>query len=223
MRPRPLALAAAIALLPLCAASLSVTAAQAATPNASAPRISLPNTVTPAVSHSQKQGDVPAAQQLSVAVSLKLRNSADLDKFLADVANPKSPNYGHYLTPAEFAARYAPTQADVDHVVAYLKSQGLTASVSANRQVIDAKGTNAQIAQAFGTHESAYYDAADAKQFFANDNAATLPADVAAVVQGVSGLNNKTVRTPSWPSRTTRSRWPPPAATARASTTAPTT
>ncbi|WP_327068039.1 protease pro-enzyme activation domain-containing protein [Kitasatospora sp. NBC_01302] len=196
MRPRPLALAAAIALLPLCAASLSVTAAQAATPNASAPRISLPNTVTPAVSHSQKQGDVPAAQQLSVAVSLKLRNSADLDKFLADVANPKSPNYGHYLTPAEFAARYAPTQADVDHVVAYLKSQGLTASVSANRQVIDAKGTNAQIAQAFGTHESAYYDAADAKQFFANDNAATLPADVAAVVQGISGLNNKTVRTP---------------------------
>ncbi|GAB2689524.1 protease pro-enzyme activation domain-containing protein [Kitasatospora kifunensis] len=196
MRPRPLALAAAIALLPLCAASLSVTTAQAATPNASASRIALPDTVTPAVAHSQKQGDVPAAQQLSVAVSLKLRNSADLDKFLADVANPKSPNYGHYLTPAEFTARYAPTQADVDHVVAYLKSQGLTASVSANRQVIDAKGTNAQIAQAFGTHESAYYDASDAKQFFANDNAATLPADVAAIVQGVNGLNNKTVRTP---------------------------
>ncbi|MFF7637214.1 protease pro-enzyme activation domain-containing protein [Kitasatospora sp. NPDC008050] len=196
MRPRPLALAAAIALLPLCAASLSVTTAQAATPNASASRIALPNTVTPAVAHSQKQGDVPATQQLSVAVSLKLRNTADLDNFLADVANPKSPNYGHYLTPAEFTARYAPTQADVDHVVAFLKSQGLTASVSANRQVIDAKGTNAQIAQAFGTHESAYYDASDAKQFFANDNAATLPADVAAVVQGISGLNNKTVRTP---------------------------
>ncbi|MCX4747722.1 protease pro-enzyme activation domain-containing protein [Kitasatospora sp. NBC_01287] len=196
MRPRPLALAAAIALLPLCAASLSVTAAQAATPNASAPRVALPNTVTPAVAHSQKQGDVPAAQQLSVAVSLKLRNTADLDKFLADVANPASANYGHYLTPAEFTARYAPTQADVDHVVAFLKSQGLTASVSANRQVIDAKGSNAQIAQAFGTHESAYYDASDAKQFFANDNAASLPADVAAIVDGVSGLNNKTVRTP---------------------------
>ncbi|MDH6119613.1 subtilase family serine protease [Kitasatospora sp. GAS204A] len=195
MRPRPLALAAAIALLPLCAASLSVTAAQAATPNAT-PRVALPDTVTPAVSHSQKQGDVPAAQQISVAVGLKLRNTADLDKFLADVANPASPNYGHYLTPAQFAARYAPTQADVDHVVGYLKSQGLTVSVSANRQVIDAKGGNAQIAQAFGTHESAYYDAADAKQFFANDNAASLPADVASIVDGVSGLNNKTVRTP---------------------------
>ncbi|WP_329565941.1 protease pro-enzyme activation domain-containing protein [Kitasatospora sp. NBC_01266] len=195
MRPRPLALAAAIALLPLCAASLSVTAAQAATPNATS-RVALPDTVTPAVSHSQKQGDVPAAQQLSVAVSLKLRNSAELDQFLADVANPASANYGHYLTPAQFEARYAPTQQDVDHVVAFLKSQGLTTSVSANRQVVDAKGSNAQIARAFGTHESAYYDASDARQFFANDNAASLPADVAAIVDGVSGLNNKTVRTP---------------------------
>ncbi|MDH6134721.1 subtilase family serine protease [Kitasatospora sp. MAA4] len=196
MRPRPLALAAAIALLPLTVASMGVTAAQAATPNTVTPRISLPNTVTPAVANSQKQGDVPAAQQLSVAVSLKLRNTADLDRFLAAVSTPGSNEYGHYLTPAQFNARYGPTQADVDHVTAYLKSQGLTATVSANRQVIDAKGTTAQIAQAFGTHESAYYDASSAKKFYANDNAASLPADVASIVQGISGLNNKTVRTP---------------------------
>ncbi|MFI9270069.1 protease pro-enzyme activation domain-containing protein [Kitasatospora sp. NPDC052896] len=196
MRPRPLALAAAIALLPLSAASLGVTTAQAATPNVAAPRISLPDTVTPAVANAQKQGDVPAAQQISVAVSLKLRNTADLDTFLANVANPHSAGYGHYLTPAQFTARYAPAQADVDHVVNYLKSQGLTATVSANRQVVDAHGTDAQIAKAFGTHESAYYDSGEHKQFFANDGAATLPADVAAVVQGVSGLNNHTVRTP---------------------------
>ncbi|GAA1248624.1 hypothetical protein GCM10009665_44370 [Kitasatospora nipponensis] len=196
MRPRPLALAAAIALLPLSAVSLGITTAQAAeTPNVSTSRVALPNTVTPAVAHSQKQGDVPAAQQISVAVSLKLRNTADLDKFLADVANPHSASYGQYLTPEQFTARYAPTQADVDHVVAFLKAQGLTATVSANRQVVDAKGTNAQIAQAFGTHESAYYDASKSRAYFANDNAATLPADVAAIVQGVSGLNNETVRT----------------------------
>ncbi|MDH6111991.1 subtilase family serine protease [Kitasatospora sp. MAP12-15] len=196
MRPRPLALAAAIALLPLTVASMGITAAQAATPNTVSPRISLPNTVTPAVASSQKQGDVPAAQQLSVAVSLKLRNTADLDRFLTAVSTPGSNEYGHYLTPAQFNARYGPTQADVDHVVAYLKAQGLTATVSANRQVIDAKGSTAQIAAAFGTHESAYFDAADAKKFYANDNAASLPADVAAVVQGISGLNNKSVRTP---------------------------
>ncbi|MGF1431715.1 protease pro-enzyme activation domain-containing protein [Kitasatospora sp. LaBMicrA B282] len=195
MRPRPLALAAAIALLPLCAASLSVTAAQAATPNAAAPLIALPNTVTPAVAHAQKQGDVPAAQQLSVAVSLKLRNAAELDKFLADVANPASPVYGQYLTPQQFADRYAPTEADVAKVQAYLSAHGLTGTVSANRQVVDVKGDADKIAAAFGTHESAYYDASQNKQFFANDQAASLPADVASVVAGVAGLNNHTVRT----------------------------
>lgn len=196
MRPRPLALAAAIALLPLTVASLGVTTAQAATtPDVAASRVALPNTVTPAVAHSQKQGDVPSAQQISVAVSLKLRNTAELDHFLAAVSTPGNQLYGHYLTPAQFAARYAPTQADVDHVVAFLRAQGLTTTVSANRQVVDARGTTAQIAKAFGTHESAYYDASRAKQFFANDAAASLPLDVASVVQGVSGLNNSTVRT----------------------------
>ncbi|GAA1965949.1 protease pro-enzyme activation domain-containing protein [Kitasatospora viridis] len=197
MRPRPLALAAAIALLPLSVASLGIQSAQAATPNAATPRVILSNTVTPAVAHSQKQGDVPADQQLSVAVSLKLRNAADLDAFLAKVSDPKSPQYGHYLTPQQFADRYAPSQADTAKVVAYLTSHGLTASVSANRQVVDVKGTSAQISAAFGTHESAYFDASQQKKFFANDGAATLPADVAAVVAGVGGLSDHTVRTPS--------------------------
>ena len=195
MRPRPLALAAALALLPLTVASMGVTAAQAATPGTAAPRVSLPNTVTPAVAHSQKKGDVPAAQQISAAVSLKLRNTAELDHFLAEVARPGSALYGHYLTPAQFTDRYAPAQADVDHVLGYLKAQGLTTSVSANRQVIDVKGGAAQIARAFGTHESSYLDAAAQKQFFANDAAASLPADVAELVSGVDGLNNHTVRT----------------------------
>ncbi|MCC9307989.1 putative Ig domain-containing protein [Kitasatospora sp. RB6PN24] len=197
MRPRPLALAAAIALLPLSVASLGISTAQAATPNAAAPRVALPDTVTPAVAHSQKKGDVPANQQLSVAVGLKLRNSADLDAFLAQVSDPKSALYGHYLTPQQFADRYAPAQADIDHVVNYLKSHGLTATVSANRQVVDVKGTSAQISAAFGTHESAYFDNQQKKDFFANDGAASLPADIASLVVGMGGLSNHTVRTPS--------------------------
>ncbi|PYC67811.1 hypothetical protein C7C46_29935, partial [Streptomyces tateyamensis] len=194
MRPRSLALAAAIALLPFSAASLGLVSAQAATPDVTA-RVALPNTVTPAVAHSQKQGDLPAAEKLSVAVGLKLRNEAGLDQFLADVANPKSAGYGRYLTPEQFTARYAPAQADVDHVVAYLTSHGLTASVSANRQVIDVQGSAEQIQTAFGTHESSYFDAAAQRSFFANDGAASLPADVASLVVGVNGLNNHTVRT----------------------------
>ncbi|WP_395295121.1 protease pro-enzyme activation domain-containing protein [Kitasatospora hibisci] len=197
MRPRSLALAAAFAVLPLSAVSLGVTTAQAApTPNAAAPRVSLPETVTPAVARSEKKGDVPADQQLSVAVSLKLRDTAGLDRFLAAVATPGTPEYGHYLTPQQFTERFGPTRAAVDQVKAYLAAQGLTVSgVSDNRQVVDARGTAEQIAGAFGTHESAYLDPQQQRTFFANDAAASVPADLAAVVQGISGLNNHTVRT----------------------------
>ena len=53
MRHRSLTVAAAIAVLPLTAVSLGVSSAQAATPHA-APRVALPNTVNPAVAHSEK-------------------------------------------------------------------------------------------------------------------------------------------------------------------------
>ncbi|MFC5642937.1 protease pro-enzyme activation domain-containing protein, partial [Kitasatospora cinereorecta] len=197
MRPRSLALASALAVLPLTVVSLGVSTAQAApTPNATA-RVALPQTVTPAVAHSNKKGDVPAEQQISVAVSLKLHNTAELDRFLHAVATPGTAEYGHYLTPEQFGAKFGATQADVDQVRAFLTAQGLkVGSVSANRQVIDATGSADQVAKAFGTHESTYTDPQQAgATFFANDSAATVPAALAGVVEGVDGLNNRTVRT----------------------------
>ncbi|MGW4815045.1 protease pro-enzyme activation domain-containing protein [Kitasatospora cineracea] len=197
MRPRSLALAAALAVLPLTAVTLGSSTAQAApTPNASA-RVALPQTVTPAVARSQKQGDVPADRRISVAVSLKLRNTAELDRFLASVATPGTAEYGHYLTPAQFTERFGPTTADVEQVRAFLTAQGLKVdSVSTNRQVVNATGTSAQVAAAFGTHESTYTDPQQSgRAFFANDAAASVPAALAGVVEGVSGLNDHTVRT----------------------------
>ncbi|MFD5462041.1 protease pro-enzyme activation domain-containing protein [Kitasatospora sp. NPDC127059] len=194
MRPRSLALAAAIAVLPLTAVSLGVSTAQAATPHA-APRVALPNTVNPAVAHAEKKGDVPAEQQISVAVSLKLRNADQLDRFLTAVTTPGTPEFGKYLTPEQFSAQFAPTQQAVDQVKAYLTAQGLTVGdISANRQVVNAHGTAAQISQAFGTHESAYVDPQQQRTFFANDDAASIPAELASVVQGLSGLDNHAVR-----------------------------
>ncbi|MEV7212036.1 protease pro-enzyme activation domain-containing protein [Kitasatospora cineracea] len=197
MRPRSLALAAALAVLPLTAVTLGSATAQAApAPNASA-RVALPQTVTPAVARSHKQGDVPADRRISVAVSLKLRNTAELDRFLAAVATPGTAEYGHYLTPAQFTERFGPTAADVEQVRAFLTAQGLKVdSVSANRQVVNATGTSAQVAAAFGTHESTYTDPQQSgRAFFANDAAASVPAALAGVVEGVSGLNDHTVRT----------------------------
>ncbi|WP_237554668.1 MULTISPECIES: protease pro-enzyme activation domain-containing protein [unclassified Streptomyces] len=169
----------------------------APSPDASTARTALAQNLAPALGRSQAQGAVPGTQRLSVAVSLKLRDSAALDQLITAVSTPGSADYGHYLTPAQFNARFAPAQADIDRVRAYLRDQGLTVTaVSANSQVIDATGPSSVVESAFGTQEVNYYDAALKRHFYANTSTPTLPADVASAVQGVSGLDNHTVLHP---------------------------
>lgn len=161
------------------------------------PRVLLPGTAAPAVARAQRVGEVPADRQVSVDVVLRPRDGAALERFLRDVGTHGTADYGHYLTPRQFTSRYGPTSVAVARVRAYLAAQGLrVTAVSANRQLISVLGSAGRIAEAFGTHERTYRESADRHVFFANDSALSLPRDVAAEVQGVSGLSDHTVRAP---------------------------
>ena len=54
-------------------------------------------------------GSVSSHQSIVIGVSLPLRNSAQLSSFLQQVSTPGSPEYRHYLTPAEFTNTYSPS------------------------------------------------------------------------------------------------------------------
>ncbi len=165
-------------------------AAASASAGPSATTVVAGNTA-PGLANVQSRGDVADSTQMSVAVALKLRNTAALHQFIADVSNPHSAKYGHYLTPAQFLADYGPTQASVDAVSKQLASTGLhVSSVSANRQVVDATGTAARIRTAFGTTIGSYYDPSQHRTFYANKTAPTVPTSIANVVQGIAGLEN---------------------------------
>src|SRR3954469_14641574 len=62
----------------------------------------------------QPIASLPPATNLSLAIGLPLRNSQGLSNFLADVYNPASPNYHHYLTPDEFTEKFGPTKRDYE-------------------------------------------------------------------------------------------------------------
>lgn len=80
-------------------------------------------------------------RQLQLAISLKLRNTTQLNELLREQADPHSALYHQYLTPQQFTAMFGPTQASVNQVVSYLSSEGLhVTSVSSNRLLIDASG-----------------------------------------------------------------------------------
>ena len=128
---------------------------------------------------------------MDVAVSLALRNSAALDRFVAGVSDPASRTYGHYVTPGEFAALYGPTQAQVDQVVRHLQASGLmVTSVSSNRTIVAATGPAQAVEAAFGVTISDWHDATENRDFFGNDSQPMLPAALVPFVVGIAGLNN---------------------------------
>ena len=131
----------------------------------------------------------PANQTLSLAVLLSLRDEAGLDAALADIYDPQSPNYRHFLSVAEFTERFAPTQAAHDALVAELQAKGLTVtSTSANRMVIDVSGKVAAVEQAFHVQMGNYEHPTEGRTYFAPDREPTL--DVATPVWRVAGLDN---------------------------------
>jgi kumamolisin len=151
----------------------------------------LANSAAPGLEFATRTGAVNGDQQMQVAVSLNYRDAAGLDAFLARLNNPSSADYHHYLTPQQFADRFAPTQAQVDQVRAYLESKGLTVTdVASNRMLIDAKGPAKTVQSAFATSVSRYHDNKTNKDFTANDTAPSVDASVAGLIGGVSGLNN---------------------------------
>ncbi|GHG16013.1 MULTISPECIES: S53 family peptidase [Amycolatopsis] len=191
MRLRKL-VAAAVPLPALLGLAVAVPAAAA-----SEPLVTLADNTAPLI-NSARTGDVAPDRPITAALSLKLHNQQALEKFLSDVQNPASPQYHRFLTPAQFNARFGPTQADVDKAVSFLGKAGLTGiEVSGNRQAVTFTGSAAQLESAFRTRIGTYHDQASGRDFFANDTLPAVPASVSDVVGGVVGLDDHAVRTHS--------------------------
>ncbi len=138
-----------------------------------------------------------AAQPITIDFALKPRNAGQIPALLQAISDPKSQMYGHYLTQAEYRAKFAPTQAQVDQAVAYAKPQGLTVGhVSPSRMLVHATGTAAQMNAAFGVtlHDYVSLDPRDnGRLFHSPTSEPALDASIAPLLTGVVGLSNAAV------------------------------
>ena len=135
-------------------------------------------------------GELDTLRPMAITVTLPLTNKADLDRFVDDVSTPGRAAYGHYLTPAEFAARYGASEADYNAVIAWAKANGLKVNeASVSRNNISLSGTAGQIGKAFSVKFRNYVDVKGAS-FFSASTVPKMPAAIAARVQGVYGLSD---------------------------------
>ncbi|WML49039.1 protease pro-enzyme activation domain-containing protein [Neobacillus sp. PS3-34] len=127
----------------------------------------------------------------SLTIALKLRNSDQLDSFIASLNDPSSPNYKHFLTPEEFKQQFGPTDETVANVKDYLKSQGFKVeTISSNNAFITVSGTTGQMEDAFSVTINNYKNS-NGQAYFANDKAPEIPAEFAGVITDVEGLDNE--------------------------------
>ncbi len=141
-------------------------------------------------------GNLPGAQNLNLAISLPLRNQAELDLLLQQLYDPASPNYRHYLSPAQFTERFGPTEADYQALMDFAKSNGLTVTVThPNRLVLDVEGPVTAIQKAFHLTLRVYRHPRETRDFYAPDVEPSV--DFAVPILHVSGLNNYSLPHPN--------------------------
>jgi pseudomonalisin len=135
--------------------------------------------------------ELAAGSPTHVVVSLKLRNASKLAQLGRDVNDHHSPRFRKFLTPKQFLAEYAPTEAQVRAVVEHLRKNGFTnIRVAHNRLLISANGTAHAVKSSFNT-TLVHFQKND-RDVFANTEPAQVPAHLGDTVLSVLGLQNVT-------------------------------
>ncbi len=133
-----------------------------------------------------------SSPKMTVDVVLAPRNESELSDLLANVYNPKSDSYRHWLGKGQFYSRFAPSDAQTAAIADYLRASGLTVKQSSSPFLVRASGPSGMVAAAFRTTLHSYRNP-QGIAYFSNASAIHLPTSLASGVLGVVGLSN-TVR-----------------------------
>jgi pseudomonalisin/xanthomonalisin len=167
----------------------AATAALASTTLAAAPQASAAwaDTRTQAVDVDGRVAgpELAPGQAIHIAVSLQLRNKAELDAFTAAILSGRSQAR---MTSAQVLERHAPTPEQAEAVAAHLRGDGFShVEIAKNRMLVTADGTAATIKTAFNT--TLHHFDVDGRDAYANVTPARVPAHLAGIVSGVHGLD----------------------------------
>jgi subtilase family serine protease len=123
-----------------------------------------------------------------LVLSPSLAQEVALQQLLDGQQNPKSPNYHHYLTAAEFATSFGASDAALQSVLAWLQGEGFTVErVAASKRWVEFSGTSSQVENAFHTELKYYRE--NGKTVLANSTDLAVPANIARITRGPLSLN----------------------------------
>jgi kumamolisin len=134
-------------------------------------------------------GTLPQDKVLHFDMMLPLGSPEKLDQFLAEVYDPASASYRHFVTPEEFTARFGPSQGAWDELLSFARRSGFTV-IGGSRDEMDLRltGTVRDIEGAFQVKMRVFQHPREARTFYSPDVEPTV--DMQSVVWHISGLDN---------------------------------
>lgn len=124
---------------------------------------------------------------LTLVLSRSPEQQAAFDKLVADQQNPASPEYHHWLAPADIGERFGLADSDIATITGWLQSQGLHVNwVSPSRIFIGFGGKAAKVGQAFRTEVRNYR--VNGLDCFSISSDPMIPAALAPLIRSIHGL-----------------------------------
>ena len=167
-------------------------ACAAALAGASGAFVSLPGHVSTLARPEYDVGEADAALRMSGLQLVLAKTPAQeeaLNKLIADQQDPRSPQYHHWLTPAEFGARFGASDATIAALSGWLQSQGLKVGhVPAARDYLPFFGSKAVVEAALHTQIHAFN--IKGVQHYSNITDPSVPASFKGVIAAIGGLND---------------------------------
>ena len=143
------------------------------------------------------EGPVDPEMKLNyVTLTLKPAAQAELDQLLRDQQDSASPNFRKWLTPEEYADRFGASSGDIAKIVSWMKSEGFEViSTARGRRWIAFNATARQIQNTLHTEIHRYR--VNGELHFANASAPAVPAAIAGMAIGFTGLDDFKLSKPS--------------------------
>jgi len=139
-------------------------------------------------------GAAPPGTQVQFTLLLRLPGAARLRRALAAQQDPRSPQFGHVITPRAFGQRFGISSSSLAHVEASLQSDGLRLLASyPQRTALSMSGRVASVDRVLRVRIEQYGDASG-HRWHAPIGTPVVPAVLARFVSGVTGLDTR----PRW-------------------------
>jgi subtilase family serine protease len=154
--------------------------------------VTLHGSVHPMAQAQYDEGAVPdalASGRVVLLLNRPAEREAALAQFLQDAHTRGPASYHKWITPEQFGTEFGAADADIQTAVGWLISHGFDVSTtSESRQFIEFSGTAGELREAFHTEIHQYNISGE--MHYANSSELKIPAALAALVRGVSPLND---------------------------------